>query len=82
LTRSFIKKVSAKEKERQIIYAKQKQIDEQTEQSCKRCFGNINLERHHVSRRADILAYIYICQDCHRWVHANPKEARKEGLLV
>jgi len=77
-----INKVSTKEKERQKIYAEQRKKDEETEQACKRCGVQQNLQRHHPDGRSDILNYFYLCFTCHHWVHENPDKARKQNFLV
>lgn len=88
LRRGFLKsggninKVSDKEKERQKQYGEQLRKDLQTTQSCKRCGTGQDLQRHHVSGRVNILDYIYLCVNCHHWVHQYPAQARKAGWLT
>lgn len=50
---------------------------------CKRCqrAGN-NHDKHHVfGVRNDRDTTIDLCRACHRWVHDNPEQAYKLGLL-
>jgi 5-methylcytosine-specific restriction endonuclease McrA len=54
---------------------------------CQRC-GTTGTHAHHKISRArrpdvkyDIEAGITLCESCHRWTHANPKEANEAGLL-
>jgi hypothetical protein len=30
----------------------------------------------------DIKTWLAVCPECHRWIHANPKEARELGYLM
>lgn len=55
---------------------------------CARCWKGLNNDgvRHHRKRRrdgGDALSNVVLLHDaCHRWVHANPAEARGLGLIV
>lgn len=53
---------------------------------CEHCKNQTAVERHHIKRRSqggtntlDNIAHL--CGDCHRWVHGNPTESAKLGLL-
>lgn len=42
------------------------------------------MDCHHVNGREggrNILDYVYVCKNCHRFIHANPNKARELKLL-
>lgn len=41
------------------------------------------MEPHHPCGRdgTNVLLYVWVCIPCHRWVHDNPKEATRIGML-
>ena len=51
----------------------------QTERECYRCHTTIDLDRHHIFNAANRRlseadgCYIYLCRECHNYVHAHPK---------
>lgn len=54
---------------------------------CSRCGKGGPLHVHHRVRRSQggrdaAPNLITLCEACHRWVHANPYAARREGLLL
>lgn len=50
---------------------------------CARCNRPKKLDPHHVFGRigALILVFIFVCRDCHEWIHDNTKQARADGWL-
>jgi hypothetical protein len=55
-------------------------------QECVGCGQNLYyrmMDRHHPAGKhgTNILRYVYLCRDCHREVHHDPKVATRRGLL-
>lgn len=53
---------------------------------CACCVRNEASEVHHMRGRAGSLLtdkrhLVAVCNECHRWIHENPNEARKAGWL-
>lgn len=55
---------------------------------CAKCGVNDNLDRHHPYGRTGehdgkptITLWIWLCRECHDWVHANSTEALSQGWL-
>lgn len=51
---------------------------------CERSAVRKNMDPHHTHGRAtpeSMVRFIWLCRPCHNWVHNNPNEARKAGLL-
>lgn len=66
-------------------YIEQKEND-QEDQVCKLCNKNVKkseCEPHHTHGRVgeNLLKYIWIHPECHKWIHENSKKARELGLL-
>jgi 5-methylcytosine-specific restriction endonuclease McrA len=68
-------------------------VKERDGKTCQRCgrrnFLNRRVHAHHIaprSHRPDLIFVlsngITLCGDCHLWVHTNPQEAIKAGLLA
>lgn len=51
--------------------------------SCGQMLYHRMMDRHHPAGRhgTNILRYIYLCRDCHRMAHHDPKAATRRGLL-
>lgn len=85
--RSPIKRTGKKQTtDRAELNALHEQIMARSEGACEHCRERIATEKHHIKRRSqggtntlDNLAHL--CRNCHWWVHANPKESAKLGLL-
>jgi len=70
----------------------QKKAAEHKFQYCRLCFlnGKINgghvsqLEAHHPMGRIGerIMHYVFLCRDCHEFIHHNGAEARRMGYLL
>ena len=56
------------------------------EKRCERCGKSeeyVSLEKHHVRTRSrGGKKTIYLCRECHRWVHTHIAEAKKLGLYI
>ena len=67
-------------------YREQKKKDphQQTCQCCNQRGFKKEMEPHHPKGRhgVNILIYIWVHPQCHRWIHNNPKEAQEKGLLI
>lgn len=49
--------------------------------SCERCGEFRECYEHHVYRvRNNRDVKVWLCGNCHRWTHDNPKQAKKEGF--
>lgn len=54
---------------------------------CERCNHNHGLHIHHMAGRDGDLVIDYkkmvaVCPECHRWIHANPEVAMRQGWLI
>ena len=54
---------------------------------CERCKNSAASEVHHKAQRHGTLLNRYdlfaaLCSQCHRWIHENGKEARKQGWII
>lgn len=88
----MVNQMSDKERERQTLYRDKLYDDfnKNETQECRRCQLRCRIDdvlegkfhRHHPNGRHDILDYMYLCHTCHRWVHDNPSESRRIGLLT
>lgn len=83
--RTRIKPRSAKKSEWEAKYFAQVESDAR-QQECFSCHAygtKDSFDRHHTHGRSkeNILIYKYCCRDCHNWIHENPNQARKLGLL-
>jgi len=66
-----------------------KQVKERDNYTCKRCFRYYeSVEPHHKKPKSrypelklEVDNGISLCNDCHRWVHMNPKKAHEAGLF-
>ena len=62
------------------------QLIERDGYKCKMCDINYNLERHHILKTqhggGDVLEnLIFLCNNCHVWVHNNIKKSQELGYL-
>ena len=51
---------------------------------CEKCLKQGATDPHHTHGRrtiTTILTYIFVCRNCHDWIHANEKEALTKGFL-
>lgn len=77
---------ASKKKQKSLsAYASKKTSDDEF-QTCKICKiegTKDTLDRHHTHGRngENMLKYIYVCRECHDWIHGNPNEAREQGYL-
>jgi 5-methylcytosine-specific restriction endonuclease McrA len=67
--------------------ATREEIRQRDGNCCARCGHGGALHVHHRVRRSqggkdDSPNLITLCEPCHRWTHANPMAARREGLLL
>ena len=46
---------------------------------CHRCNGSAICWQHHIDRRRNSDRVVWICHECHDWIHRNPAKANKEG---
>jgi hypothetical protein len=81
-----LKKVSKNKEYWLRLYNDKKETDEidQHCQVCKRESNKFSLDRHHPRGRSKdlILYYIYVCRECHTYIHEHPNESRNLGLLA
>lgn len=82
--RKKTKKLTARQKDN-IQYSNEC-VEWKKGKRCSKCGRRRRIECHHSRGRAGTLLldksfWIPLCVNCHRWVHANPDQARKEGLL-
>jgi len=56
------------------------------EKRCERCGKSeeyVHLDRHHiVTKSKGGVDVVYLCRECHNWVHTHIKEARELGLYL
>lgn len=82
-----MKTISTARAKRLREYAKLKRKFLSEKQRCDCCKKpNLSLSVHHSRGRIGRLLnmtefWFAVCQDCHHWIHANPKCARYWGLL-
>lgn len=55
--------------------------------TCERCMSRPGLHIHHMAGRDGELVIDYkkmvaVCPDCHRWIHAHPEAAMRQGWLL
>lgn len=88
-TKFQLKKVSEKKKKLDAVYAKLRKIELEKYPTCQihtdYC-TNKSTEIHHAAYRTGdnflgVDTWFATCRTCHKWVHANPKEARELGFL-
>lgn len=82
-----VKARGASEARRMEVYRAIKPLYLDTHALCENCGVNPSTELHHVCGRAglwlfDVRRWKALCSECHGWVHANPAEAVKLGLLA
>ena len=83
--RGSIKKVSTKREQDNRVYLKRRKVFLNVHPICMACGSNRATDIHHMKRRGiyflDESTWMTTCRPCHLWIHANPSEARKFGLL-
>lgn len=96
LQRSWIKPSSRARRKRdqaQRYYSEQRDLAfARAGWRCERCGSGTGLITHHKRPRGmgggersmhNVENLVVLCdQECHRWVHANPEQARSEGWLI
>jgi hypothetical protein len=80
-----MKRISDRQRQRLKEYAVARGRFMQESPNCQRC-GEKATELHHSRGRigsllTDLRWFIGLCHSCHDFVHNNPNEARKAGLL-
>ena len=81
-----INKKSEKRKLQEEIYTGLRKAYLLKHPSCEICYGIANQIHHKNGRNGgrlnDISFFMSVCADCHRNVHAHPKDARQKGWLI
>jgi len=82
-------KKSQKMKEKDVMYSRLRKIYLDSHPMCevaKSCCTGMATEIHHTGYRGTnhnkVETWKASCSLCHKWIHAHPREARKEGLLL
>lgn len=85
-TKTGLKPFSKKQRKKLQAYANSESM--QDCEGCVKCGTYSSLQKHHVYGRSAIIngvqsieLWIWLCHDCHEWVHANSNEAMKLGYL-
>lgn len=81
-----IKPRSDKRAKQEREYAKKRKEYAEKNPLCEIC-GKVANDLHHKGRRlgdmlTDESTYMSVCRPCHKMIHDNEKEARKQGYLI
>lgn len=85
MKKTKLRHASKKKQKSLSAYAAKKASDDEI-QICEVCRiegTKYTLDCHHTHGRSgeNMLKYVYVCRECHNWIHGNPNEAKKQGYL-
>ena len=83
-----MKAVSDRRRKRDAVYPeRRRQVWERGGGVCEHCLVRPMGEVHHIAGRGGpdphrLENLVGLCPSCHGWAHANPEQARREGLMA